>query len=291
LNSFFRRDVVKEPFYATGKVATRGIRRLLSLPQKVRRRLARQRIRDFRQRHLKDPAALEDCVRLHEHTETVLGKNALLPDLKQTVQKGDSLRDKQLAAMYRGIELGEWSLTADIIDWLVDFLHQQRPRSVLEFGSGVSTACLCAVLQEIHGPDGFKLLSLEQDPDYEARTKNQLCDLGGGLSCRVVHVPLTPALVDGSPTFFYDIQRMDREHFWWLGKADFVLVDGPFSEGPCRYGTLPQVRAWLAPGARFAMDDALRRKELVAGVLWQKEGIEVQGILTLGQGLMIGVVP
>jgi hypothetical protein len=84
---------------------------------------------------------------------------------------------------------------------------------------------------------------------------------------------------------------MDREHFTWLGKAEFVLIDGPFSEGPCRYGTLPQMRAQLVSGVRFAMDDAFREKELLVGHLWAQEGIVINGVLTLGQGVMVGVVP
>jgi hypothetical protein len=192
--------------------------------------------------------------------------------------------------MLRGVELGEWSLTVSTIDWLVDFLYRQRPRVVLEFGSGVSTACLCVILHRLHGPDGFRILSLDQDPRFVGLTLERLRGLDGYPCCRVVHVPLTPAVVDGRATVFYDLDHLDRGHFNWLGKAQFVLIDGPFADGPCRYGTLPKVRAQLAPAARFVMDDALREKELAAGALWAREGIVVEGVLTLGPGLMVGRV-
>ncbi len=106
-----------------------------------------------------------------------------------------------------------------------------------------------------------------------------------------MHVPLTAARVEGRQTFFYDTDSMDSNHFAWLGKAELVFVDGPFAEGPCRYGTLTRVRRQLTPGARFIMDDALRGKELLAGAWWARENISVQGVLTLGQGMMLGSIP
>jgi hypothetical protein len=84
---------------------------------------------------------------------------------------------------------------------------------------------------------------------------------------------------------------MSHEHFLWLGKCDFVLIDGPYADGPSRYGTLPHVRDYLMPGARFCLDDALRPKEMLTGHLWAQEGIRVDGILTVGEGLLIGKIP
>ena len=266
--------------------------RLLSLPQRIRRRWWTHKIERFRARYLRQPVPLERCIRLHRHVTRVFGNaEPLLPPWWQLIRKGECLRDSELAEMLRGVELGEWPLTVDIIDWLVDFLYQEQPHVVLEFGSGVSTACLCVVLHRLHGTDGFRLLSLEQDAKEVERTIDRLQGLNGRFSSRVVHVPLTPAVVDGRATFFYDIDKIDNEHFAWLGKAEFVLIDGPFSKGPCRYGTLSKVRARLVPGARFAMDDALREKELLVGALWAQEGIVVNGVLTLGQGVMVGTVP
>jgi hypothetical protein len=76
-----------------------------------------------------------------------------------------------------------------------------------------------------------------------------------------------------------------------LGAADLIFVDGPFADGPCRYGTLAQVRSYLAPGARLVLDDALRDKELLTAKLWAQDGVVVEGLITRGQGLMIGRIP
>jgi hypothetical protein len=193
--------------------------------------------------------------------------------------------------MFRGGELPICALPVETIDWLVDVLDQKRPRVVLEFGSGVSTAVLCVILQRLHGVDGFKVLSVEQDANEVRRTQDRLKGLQGRSSCRIVHVPLIPAVVANQPTLVYDIDKMSHEHFAWLGKAEFVLIDGPFSEGPCRYATISKVHAYLAPGAYFVLDDALREKELIAGALWAQEGIVIEGVFTVGEGVMSGIVP
>jgi hypothetical protein len=39
------------------------------------------------------------------------------------------------------------------------------------------------------------------------------------------------------------------------------------------------------------MDDALREKELVAGAEWARDGIRVEGVVTVGWGVMVGTVP
>jgi hypothetical protein len=264
--------------------------RLLSLPQGIRRRLWTRKIEKFRAQYSRQPALLTQCIQLQRRATQVLGNaNPLLPP--ESIRTGQCLRDSELATRLGGEGFGGWSPPVEEIDWLVDLLYQERPRVVLEFGSGRSTVCLCVILHRLHGADGFRLLSLDQDLENVARAANRLRGLDGRSSCRIVHVPLTPAVIDGKSTFFYDLDKLDSEHFAWLGKAEFVFVDGPFADGPCRYGTLPKVRAQLAPGARFAMDDALREKELVAGALWAQAGIAVEGVLTLGQGLLVGTVP
>jgi len=214
-----------------------------------------------------------------------------MPAASQLITSGACLHDAELAEILRENELGRWSIAADTIAWLIDFLQRERPQIVLEFGSGISTICLCVMLQRIHGTNGFRLLSLEQDSIQAQKTRNRLSTLDGGVSCRVVHVPLIPAVVAGQATSFYDIDGIDSQHFVWLGKAEFVFIDGPAAEGPSRYGTLTKVRSYLASDARFAMDDAFREEELLVGSLWEQEGIVVEGVLTHGKGLMIGRVP
>jgi hypothetical protein len=198
--------------------------------------------------------------------------------------------DPELVNLFQGFKGDGFSLRPESLEWLARFLKERKPRAVLEFGSGSSTLVQCAVLQQLHGPRGFRLLSFEQDGAYLRETEKRLQALPGSVSCRVIHVPLVPATVEGMATFFYDFSAGVNEYLEWLGKADFVFIDGPFADGPCRYGTLPAVRDHLAPSADFALDDGLRHKELAVGSLWERDGIRIYGVLTIGRGIMVGRV-
>jgi hypothetical protein len=216
--------------------------------------------------------------------------NCLVPSEVQCLRTGKTINDSQVAKIVSGVESTPWRLADDTINWLVNYLYHERPAVVLEFGSGLSTVWLCEVLGRIHGPNGFRMLSVEQDTEELERTTRRLNGLGEFHACRVIHAPLMEARIADRPTFFYDLGGSSSD-FAWLGKAEFVLVDGPFAPGPCREGTLSQACTYLRPGARFMMDDALREKELFTGVMWVKKGISVEGVLTLGEGIMIGSVP
>jgi len=146
------------------------------------------------------------------------------------------------------------------------------------------------VLFRIHN-NAFRLLSIEQQPGEITKYSNIINQLDCSSCCRIVYAPLIATNVGGRTTKTYDLASVSSEHFRWLGKSDFVLIDGPYAEGPCRYGTLAQCRSFLQSGAVFVLDDALREKELFAALNWVKEGIFVEGIYTLGAGIMIGHVP
>jgi hypothetical protein len=266
-------------------------RRLLSRVRKLQRRRYISKIEKFRARHISQPASLKACLQLQKHAAKILkNPNCLLRPDSPCFRTGKTINDSQVAEVLRSEESTPWRLTDDTINWLIDFLNWKRPQVVLEFGSGISTACLCLVLTRIHGSDGFRLLSVEQDAGELERTLGRMSKLEGFHSCRVIHAPLVQTLVAERYTFTYDL-GMKSDDWAWLGKAEFILIDGPFAPGPCREGTLSQVRSHVKPGARFMMDDALRGKELLTGALWAQSGISVEGILTLGEGIMIGSVP
>jgi hypothetical protein len=266
-------------------------RRFLSAARTFRRRLYTMKIEKFRDQHASRPAPLETCIKLQEDARRVFNDpDCLVRPEQQCPRTGENIRDAQIAEMYRNTEPNPWRLADETMNWLVDFLYCKRPRVVLEFGSGLSTACLCVTLAKIHGPDGFRLLSVEQDMEELGRTLGRLDQYVGSHSCRVMHAPLMRAVVAERPTFFYDFIE-SSDDFSWMGKAEFVLIDGPFAPGPCREGTLSQVRPHLQSGADFMMDDALREKELFAGALWARSGIAVEGVLTIGEGIMIGHIP
>src|SRR5437764_487381 len=49
------------------------------------------------------------------------------------------------------VELGLWSMSSETLNFLESEIHRCRPDAVLEFGSGVSTACIARYMQDVHG--------------------------------------------------------------------------------------------------------------------------------------------
>jgi hypothetical protein len=247
-------------------------------------------LKRFRDQHRSQPAPLQECLDLQawasESTDT---PNPLSPPTIE--HKGIQLQDRELAQRLADETFGGWSPEIEALDWLVDLISRERPRTFLEFGSGRTTVCWCVVLNRIYGPTGFRILSLDQDAENVERATKRLEGLEGRTACRIVHAPLKPTMVNDKATSVYDIDQVDPALFAWLGKAEFVFVDGPYAKGPCRYGALPKVRPHLASGARVVLDDALRGEELRAASLWSQDGFLIEGLITLGQGIMLGKVP
>lgn len=251
-----------------------------------------RRIGLFRAMHRTRPASLRTCRRIQAHAEKRLGNPSAMTHSWRSPRGGILFnQDADLSRMLQSVPLDGFSLHFEALEWLAKFLEAARPRVVLEFGSGYSTLLQCAVLERIHGPVGFRLLSFEQDVRFLEKTAELMKARPGRTSCRLAHAPLVPGAVAGRATSFYNLAGEAQEHLRWLGKAEFVFIDGPFAKGPCRYATLPAVRGFLAPGASFAMDDGLRGKELLVGSLWEEEGVQVEGVLTMGRGIVVGSVP
>jgi hypothetical protein len=258
---------------------------------KVRSMYWWRRVRLFRALHAARPASLRASMKVQAYAEKRLGDPCALAHLYGVPNEVPLFSaEPELAQHFHGFKWDGFSLRPETLEWLARFLEKRKPRTVLEFGSGYSTLVQCAVLQRLHGPEGFRLLSFEQDARYLQGTEKRLRALPGSASCRVIHVPLVPDTVAGQATLFYEISAHVMEHLEWLGRVEFVFIDGPYAEGPCRYRTLHAVRGHLAQRAYFALDDGLRQKELFVGSLWEREGIHVGGVLTIGCGIMVGSV-
>jgi predicted O-methyltransferase YrrM len=250
-----------------------------------------RRIRRFRALHVARPASLRTTAEIVSRMGRRVGDPlAVAHSFGTDNDIAVVRRDPDLSQLLDGLELDGFTLQPESLAWLVRFIESRKPRAVLEFGSGCSTQVLCRALHRLWAPKDFRLLSFDQDEGFVRQTKERLQALPGSDCCRVIHVPLMPGMAAGQQTQFYDLSKVLDEHWQWLGGAEFVFIDGPFADGPCRYQTLPAVRDHLLPYAPFAMDDALREKEIVTGVLWEQEGIKVDGVLTVGTGIMVGSV-
>lgn len=220
------------------------------------------------------------------------GEDVLFPKLQAVKTTGNTLRNPFLASQLANMEFGTWSLSTSTLNFLERQIQILKPQVVLEFGSGVSTACLTRYMQELHGNSNrVYVFSIEQELRFVKNSVQLLEALQLEKYARIVHSPLREQLIEGIQTTCYDLSGDFLEEFLEGNHPDFVVIDGPAAEPGARFGTLPLVRPFLNPGALFFLDDALRDGELKVAQLWsQLPDVRVQGLYLFGKGLLVGQV-
>ncbi|MEV6298626.1 class I SAM-dependent methyltransferase [Actinoplanes sp. NPDC051861] len=147
---------------------------------------------------------------------------------------------------------------------LLDVLHlirTRKPRLVLELGSGTSSVWIAYVLEKTGG----RLISLDHDAGYAARTRAALAAHKLTKVAEVRDAPLVPATIDGRDYPWYDPETLAD-----LRDIDFVLIDGPPERtgADARYPALHMIEKRLADTATIIFDDATRKDEQAALAAW-----------------------
>ncbi len=235
------------------------------------------------------PVPIERVLRLRRWGH---GEDVLFPELQPLITTGRALKNPFLARRLADAEVGAWSPPATTLNFLEKQIRALKPKLVLEFGSGISTACLGRYMQEVHGDsDRIYVVSIEQELGFAAKTRQLVEGLQLDKYVRIIHSPLREQVIAGIPTTCYDLSGDILRAALNGRRADFIFIDGPCAEPGARFGTLPLTRPLVAPGARFYLDDSLRDGELQVAQLWSRvTGVDVQGMYVLGKGLLAGQV-
>ncbi|WP_456374973.1 O-methyltransferase [Thiolapillus sp.] len=157
-----------------------------------------------------------------------------------------------------------WSAAEDFLLLIADHCLTQKPASILECSSGLSTLVLARCCQ-LNGRG--QVLSLENGEEYARATRENLAAFGLASHARVLHAPLSHQQVD------------DREFQWYRpdeslpATIDMLVVDGPpgFLQPCSRYPALPLLRSRLADGCHVFLDDAARDDEKEIARRWLRE--------------------
>lgn len=129
---------------------------------------------------------------------------------------------------------------------------------ILECGSGLSTV-LAGLMAQHHGN---ALYSLENLPFWAGHVRTVL-DAHG---IRSVELDVRPLKRYG------DFDWYDPDFTSMPGRFKLVLCDGPHGQTHGgRYGLLPVMREWLAPGCTIILDDAEREAESEIAGRWARE--------------------
>lgn len=164
---------------------------------------------------------------------------------------------------------GGWALTGDSAAILVREAVLRRPMAILELGSGVSTLLLGQVLKR---RGAGRVLSIDHDPQWAERTRQQVQLLGLQDFVSVIVAPLKPKALGGES---YDWYEIPDASLYDLGPIDLLLVDGPpqprTSAKAARFPALPLLRQRLSHDAIVFVDDARRHTERAMIERWQAD--------------------
>ncbi|HEY3755265.1 MAG TPA: class I SAM-dependent methyltransferase [Opitutaceae bacterium] len=137
-------------------------------------------------------------------------------------------------------------------------------RRILEFGSGISTVFLAAMVAQMGG----LIISVDHQAAWQAQVREWL-SVRSREAIRFVCAPLQTDSGEG----WYDRSLVDRalEDF---GPVDLVLFDGPPAHEECRKYSrrpgLPAVRKHIGATATVALDDIGREGERQIALEWSQ---------------------
>lgn len=162
---------------------------------------------------------------------------------------------------------GSFALRTESVVELTDRVRVEAPDTVVECGSGSSTAWIALALEQLGAGHVY---SLEHDVHYGAGTAALVDSVGVGHRATVVHAPLADRKIAGTDWSWYSQESIDE----LPEKIDLLLVDGPpASVGPrSRFPALPVLKARLRPSALVLVDDVSRPDEKAVIELWSKNG-------------------
>jgi hypothetical protein len=142
-----------------------------------------------------------------------------------------------------------FAIAPDFALVLAKLIAGERPKLVVETGSGVSTLVIGYALEQLGA--GGRVVALEHDRAYAAQTRALIRDHGLDAFAHVADAPLEPIVVNGEPHRWYATRALDG-----MAAIDLVVDDGPPRRvGPMlRYASLHQFAPKLAADATFVLD-------------------------------------
>jgi predicted O-methyltransferase YrrM len=208
-----------------------------------------------------------------------------------TPVEGSTLRPSSLGNHLAGVVLGTWALGPRSLEEIIRLVSSRRPGLIVEFGSGASTVVLAWAMREASGPGSQpRVMSFEQDAKHAEHTRELLARAGLESECTILVAPMERQLIEERMTCCYAIPGGFSEV---IGdrRIDLAIIDGPAGAAGVRFGTLPLMQPYLADGATFVLDDALRDGELAIAASWrQLSYLRIDGLLLIEKGLLVGRV-
>ena len=95
------------------------------------------------------------------------------------VRTGTALTNPWLSKRLAERRFGDWTISAQAMNVLESEIRSRTPRRILEFGSGLSTACLARYMGEsAPGAQRPAVVSVEEGADFCAQSRALVSELG-----------------------------------------------------------------------------------------------------------------
>ncbi len=168
-----------------------------------------------------------------------------------------------------------YAAAPDFANTLISLIKEQKPKLILEAGSGVSTLISAYCLQSI---GKGKVISLDHEKNFADLSSKSLFEHELQDTGTVIHAPLTKIDINGKTWIWYDIK--DVFEVIKNQSIDLLVVDGPpwNTQDLARYPALPILIDLLSENVIILVDDADRKDERKILNLWREEfnGFELE---------------
>jgi hypothetical protein len=156
--------------------------------------------------------------------------------------------------------------TPSFLTFVAKIILDDKPETIVELGSGLSTAVIAACLKKNgHG----KLFSFDHSAYYASQTKGHLRRNQLEAWATICTAPLCEHLINADEWKWYDF----RSHLIETERINLLIVDGPPGKigQLARYPALLFLYGQLTDGAKIVLDDAKRSDERKIIARWKCE--------------------
>jgi predicted O-methyltransferase YrrM len=154
-------------------------------------------------------------------------------------------------------------LSPEFAKTLISLIGEQKPKLVLELGSGISTLIAAYALKRI---GKGKIVSLECDRKREKITKDYLAKHKLTKFAKIIYAPLKRIKIGGKYWDWYDRSKIKT------GPIDLLVVNGPQGKREMiRYPAMPTLYKKLSKKTAVLVNNTKKENERGLFELWLKE--------------------
>jgi predicted O-methyltransferase YrrM len=148
---------------------------------------------------------------------------------------------------------------------IVDAVEESSAKTVVDIGSGISSAVAGYAVSKI---SGGRVLALDHAEEFYEKTKRLVEEHELSSTVEVVHAPLTEYELENGAYQWYERKQLEA-----VDSIDVLVVDGPpgFVHASARYPALPLLHEKLSPHAIVIMDDYKRDDEKAIVDKWTSD--------------------